>query len=100
VPITAWALAELLQDPKLLDAIRSEIRTEAVDAQTGEIDAKRVINLPLLQSLYTETMRLHVPFAVTREVRDRPFEIAPGRWVDTGAIVQACKIIAHLDEEV
>ncbi|KAH6655953.1 cytochrome P450 [Truncatella angustata] len=100
VPITAWALAELLQDPKLLNAVRSEVLTESIDAETGELDARRVVSLPLLQSLYTETMRLHVSFAVTREVRDGPFEIAPGCWIEKGAIVQTCSTIAHLDEEV
>lgn len=100
VPITAWAVSELLQDSKLLDAIRSEIQKEAIDPETGELDTRRVVSLPLLQSLYIETMRLHVSFAVTREVRERAFEITPGCWAEKGAIVQTCSTVAHLEEGV
>ncbi|ETS76480.1 hypothetical protein PFICI_11867 [Pestalotiopsis fici W106-1] len=100
VPITAWALMELIKDPSLLAAVRSEILEGGLNAETGELDAQRVMNLALLQSIYIETMRLHVSFNVSREVRDGPFEIVPGCWADTGAIIQTCSTVAHLDEEV
>ncbi|ROV92191.1 hypothetical protein VMCG_09275 [Cytospora schulzeri] len=100
VAITAWAVAELLQDPPLLTAVRSEILTGAVNKETGELDAQRVVGLPLLLSVYTEIMRLHVSFSVTREVRRGPFEFSPGCWAETGAIIQTCTTDAHLDEKV
>jgi hypothetical protein len=80
--------------------VRSEILTKAINTETGELDTRRVVNLPLLQSVYTETMRLHVSFAVTREVRDVPFEITPGHWAEPGSIIQTCSTVAHLDEEI
>lgn len=72
----------------------------ALNTETGALDPQRVVNLPLLQSLYTETMRLHVSFSVTREVRCGPVEIGPGCWAETGALVQTNSTTAHLDEQV
>lgn len=99
MPVTDWALAELLQDPGLLAAIRSEAVT-AIDDVTGQLDPRRVVSLPPLQSLYTEVMRLHVSFSVTREVRRGPIEIATGCWAENGALVQTDSVIARLDEDV
>jgi len=98
--MTAWALNELLQDRELLAAVRSEIQAQATNLETGELDPRSVVNLPLLQSIYVETMRLHVSFSVVREVRNQPFELAPGCWAEPGAIAQTNSVIAQLEEEV
>lgn len=99
MPITAWALSELLQDTALLAAIRVEVDT-AAKKETGELDPEQVVRLPLLQALYTEAMRLHISFSVTREIRRGPVEISAGIWAETGAVVQTLSTVAHLDEQV
>ncbi|KAK3302662.1 cytochrome P450 [Chaetomium strumarium] len=108
VPITAWAMMELIRDPALLRAVRDELRQSGAcapdsDTRSGPtpLIASRVVGLPLLQSLYVEAMRLHVSFSVTREVRKGPVELVPGyRGAETGALVQAVSDMAHLDEAV
>ncbi|GKT43291.1 uncharacterized protein ColSpa_03472 [Colletotrichum spaethianum] len=70
VPVTTWAMIEVIKDASLFQAVRDEsLSAYTTDPVTGErrIDAKRLINLPLMQSLYVEIMRLHVSFNVTRK---------------------------------
>jgi hypothetical protein len=98
-------MMEIIQDPSLAQALRDEIAEGGLylagEAAPGQLDPRRVGSLPLLQSVYIETMRLHVSFSVTRQVRRGPVELVPGfSGLETGAIVQACSHVAHLDEAV
>ncbi|KAI1178072.1 cytochrome P450 [Nemania sp. FL0916] len=101
VPITTWAMIELIRDPELLRDIREETETVyTVDPETGSrrIDARKLVNLPLLQSLYVELMRTHVSFNITREAT-QPLVIA-GCPIEKGALVQVCSRIEHYAEDV
>lgn len=100
-PLTAWALMELIKDPLLLRAVREEIlQAYIVDPDTGRrnIDAQRLISLPLMQSFYVEILRMHVSFNVTREVQ-QPLSI-DGYPIEKGSLVQAYSQIAHMEESV
>ncbi|GAP85198.2 putative cytochrome P450 [Rosellinia necatrix] len=101
VPITTWAMIELVRDPELLRAVREEIGTVCeVDPGTGarHIDAQRLVNLPLMQSLYVELLRTHVSFNVTRQAT-RPLAIE-GYPIEKGALVQVCSRIEHYHKDV
>ncbi|KAI1735299.1 cytochrome P450 [Xylaria scruposa] len=101
LPIVAWILMELVQDRQLIQIIRKEVETVfTIDPNTGkhEIDVDRLLSLPRLLSVYTEVLRLHISFNVTREVRQ---EISiNGFSVAKGSFVQAPSQIAHYDESV
>lgn len=101
VPLTAWMLIELIKDPSLLAAVREEsMSVMLINEETGirHIDAQRLTNLPLMQSLYIEIMRLHVSFNPMRQaVRDLDID---DYTIEKGALVQTCSQIAHQEEAV
>jgi len=93
---------ELAKDPVLLQAVRQEVMTAfQTDPKTHKsttIDARTLASLPLLQSLCTEILRLHVSINITREIM-API-VVQGHRLETGALLQAPTDIAHLDEDV
>lgn len=99
VPVTGWAMMELIRDRELFRAVREEAMSVYEDDNgAGRINAQRLVNLPLLQSLYVEIMRLHVSFNVTRKTT-QPI-VVDGYAIEKGALVQACSQIAHFEEDV
>ncbi|KAK1980220.1 cytochrome P450 [Colletotrichum cereale] len=101
IPVTTWALMEALQDPTLLEALRDEaLQTIRKDPTTGErsFDTARLVSMPLMQSMYTECMRLHVSIAITREVAKTTK--LQGYRLKKGSIVQALTNFMHLDEQI
>ena len=94
-------MIELIKDPSLYKAVREEvIKTRITDPSTLEtrLDARTLINMPLMQSLYTEIMRIHVSFNVTREAK-QPIEI-DGYHLEKGSLIQTCSQISHFEESV
>lgn len=101
MPISAWAMIELIKDPSLYKAVRNEVlKTLTVDPDTKKthLNARALINMPLMQSLYTETMRIHVSFNVTREAKES-IEI-DGYHLEKGSLIQTCSQISHFEEAV
>lgn len=101
IPITTWVFVELIKDATLLRAVRAEAESAfEVDPASGMrwLDLLKLARLPLLQSIYFETLRMHVSVNLTREVaKDMPLD---GYMLKKGYLVQAPSIIAHFDEEV
>lgn len=94
-------MIELIKDRTLFEAVRTEaMGAYTTDPTTGarRIDAQKLINLPLLQSLYIEIMRLHVSFNVTRKVT-QPVQV-DGYMIEKGALLQTCSQIAHFEDAV
>ncbi|AEO64934.1 uncharacterized protein THITE_2049026 [Thermothielavioides terrestris NRRL 8126] len=99
IPVVSWMLMELNKDPQLLSAVRAEVADAFVtDPLTGArtLDTQKVAALPLLQSLFTEILRLRVSMVIMR-VADRPMTIN-GVDVPRGALVHAYSRIAQTDE--
>lgn len=67
IPATFWFLFEVLASDNLLDRARQELRDATTP--TGTYDAAKVVNKPLLQSIYAEVLRLHVCSLITRSVK-------------------------------
>ncbi|KAH6689456.1 cytochrome P450 [Plectosphaerella plurivora] len=82
IPVTQWAVFELVRDKELLAAVREEV---APALRGGVFDIEMLEGMPLLQAVYLETMRLHVAISITREavedVRIDGFDIPKGRMV-------------------
>lgn len=92
---------EVAKDPILFDAVRKEALSAYVtNPETGQriLDIPKLLALPLLQSVYAESLRLHVSINVTREI------ITPvtlnGHQLQKGALIQAPTELAHYDESV
>ncbi|KAK5655986.1 hypothetical protein OQA88_5124 [Cercophora sp. LCS_1] len=99
VPVCTWAILEMIRDPGLLERLREEVDSVVV-VENGErkFDIQRLVNLPLLQSVYVEVMRLRVSIHVTREVV-QPLEVE-GYTLKPGSVLQAPTELAHWNEEV
>ncbi|KAH9906271.1 putative cytochrome P450 [Xylariomycetidae sp. FL2044] len=101
VPITTWALMEAVKDPQLLADLRAEVQGAVeVDPDTGErtLNAKKLLTLPLFQSVYAETLRMHMSFSIVREVRE-PL-VMDGFAAQKGSLIEAPMQIAHKEEAV
>ncbi|KAH7322417.1 putative cytochrome P450 [Stachybotrys elegans] len=101
VPVTIWMLMEMIQDPSLLQAVREEVATAMViDPKTGNqtLSSHKLVALPLLQSIWTETLRLRINFNITRDVK-QPVTIN-GHLIPKGSILQAPMMVSHCMEDV
>ncbi|CAN8254946.1 unnamed protein product [Cochlearia groenlandica] len=54
-----WAMAELLRNPKKMTKIKDEINN--VIGQNGVVEESDISNIPYLQAVVKETLRLHPP---------------------------------------
>ncbi|KAL4914781.1 cytochrome P450 [Aspergillus aurantiobrunneus] len=101
VPMSTWAMMELIADPALYNAVRDEcLAASTTDAATGQrvFNPQKLLAMPLLQSLYIETLRLHVSINVTRQVT-QPISL-DGHLLTAGSLIQAPSQIGQYDEAV
>ncbi|EEY15359.1 conserved hypothetical protein [Verticillium alfalfae VaMs.102] len=100
IPITIWAIFELVKDPELFQAARKEADSVIVKDNDGKkyIDILKLAKLPLLQAIYLECMRLHVLISITREVVQKT--TICGYELPRGRMVQAPTSLAGLDDRV
>lgn len=91
---------EIVKDPSLLQAVRDEVATVIQsDSSEGKlnIDHQKLVALPLLQSIFTETLRLRVNFNIMRDVK-QPITL-DGHRIPQGVMLQAPMQVAHYDEK-
>ncbi|RAH41200.1 cytochrome P450 [Aspergillus brunneoviolaceus CBS 621.78] len=101
VPMSTWALMHLVADPALYRAVRDEcLAASTTDPITGRrgFDPQKLFGMPLLQSVYIETLRLHVSINVTREVT-QPITL-DGFLLTPGSLIQAPSQIGQYNEGV
>ncbi|KAL9087509.1 MAG: hypothetical protein Q9165_006620 [Trypethelium subeluteriae] len=101
IPTTMWMIIELVKNPSLLQAIREEIATTCFIApETGArtIDIQKLVTLPLLQSMFVETLRLHMNFNIIRNVKENI--TLNGFTIRKESMLQAPMLVAHHDEAV
>lgn len=92
---------EIIKDPSLLQAVRDEVATvTTTDPETGSpsIDSQKLVALPLLQSIFTETLRLRINFNIIRDVK-QPIKL-DGHTIPRGSLLQAPMQVAHYSEAV
>lgn len=109
-----WMLIEIAQDHDLQQAIREEVFTARSDGDAdGVFDLRKLATLPLLQSVFSETLRLHMDFNLIRHVQedgismDLNLRSSNGATAGTNCIaiprnsmLQAPMSIAHYEEAV
>lgn len=101
VPLSTWAMMELIADPELYCAVREEcLAASTADPMTGKrtFDPQKLFGMPLLQSVYIETLRLHVSINVTRQVT-QPITL-DGYVLSPGSLIQAPSQIGQYNEAV
>ncbi|KAK8134462.1 cytochrome P450 [Apiospora sp. TS-2023a] len=103
VPTTMWMLMEIIKDPSLLQAVREEVATAmTTDPETGKpvFDHQKLVALPLLQSIWTETLRLRINFNIVRDVKQPVVLDNVNTTVEKGALLQVPMMVAHYDESI
>ncbi|KAK6197112.1 hypothetical protein LQW54_010907 [Pestalotiopsis sp. IQ-011] len=99
VAISTWVMMEIIKDPDLLRDVREEVEQAVVRDSTGDsLSPEKLALLPLLQSLYTEALRIHVSILITRTSVE-PVTI-DGYDLPAGSIFQAPTHVAHFDEAI
>lgn len=101
VPLSTWAMMELIADQDLYRAVREEsLAASEVDPITGQrnFDPQKLLSMPLLQSVYIETLRLHVSINVTRQVT-QPITL-DNYLLTPGSLIQAPSQIGQYNETV
>ena len=96
-----WMIVEIIKDESLIQAIREEVaRTITICPDTGErsFDIQKLVTLPLLQSVFTETLRLRMNFNIIRHAKE-PVTM-DGFTLSKGAMLQAPMMAAHYDPAV
>ncbi len=69
---SSWALLELLRHPEWLARVRAEL--DALYADGGEVSYQALREIPLLESCFKETLRIHPPLVLLmRRVVGQPF---------------------------
>lgn len=102
VPATAWMLFHILADGQLLRRVKDEINatlppmTDDQGAPNLQVDVAVLSSLPLLQSIYSEALRLYMSITVTREVKsDMALD---GYLLKKSNMLMAPSWITHRDE--
>ncbi|KAI5862347.1 cytochrome P450 [Durotheca rogersii] len=102
LPIATWILMELIQDPPLLRRVRQEAQQAfAVDELTGQrrlADVEKLLSMPLIQSVYSEALRMHISFNATREALEDIW--IGGYRIAKGSLIQTPTQIAHYEDAV
>jgi cytochrome P450 len=91
-------MIELIKDPSLFRA--KVLEAIIVDTVTWKhnFDIQKLLALPILQSVYTESLRLHVSINITRELL-QPM-VLDGFKLSQGAILQTSTKPSHYDETI
>ncbi|KAE8548389.1 hypothetical protein TMatcc_010800 [Talaromyces marneffei ATCC 18224] len=101
IPTTMWMILRIFQDSCLLQAVREEVATTySIDPVTGEhiCDIQKLVVLPLLQSVFTEVLRLHMNFNIIRHAKENI--TMDGYNIRKGAMLQVPMMAAHYEESV
>jgi hypothetical protein len=102
IPATTWALCHILTSND--ETLLPELMEELISAQRegGGLDINKLVQLPLLSSIYSETLRLYVDVLVTRTVNTSftlPSQYSghAGHLLQKGNIAMAPSYLSHHD---
>ncbi|KAH6652390.1 putative cytochrome P450 [Truncatella angustata] len=100
IPITMWMIIYMLKDNGILQLIRKDLATVfTTDPKTGErrMNVDKLVKLPLMQSIFTEVLRLHMNFNLLRHVNESMN--IDGNTVAKGSLLSVPMVMAHYDED-
>ena len=89
---SSWTLIELLRNPDVLAAVTAELDDLYADGEAVSFHALRQI--PKLENVIKETLRLHPPLIILMRVAKDEFEVA-GHRIERGEMVAASPAISN-----
>lgn len=103
IPAATWMITELVKDAGMLQAVREEVATAyvATVSEPGTartLDTHKLVTLPLLQSIFAETLRLRMNLNIIRNLKN-PL-VLDGFEIPEGSMLQTSTVMAHYDEWV
>jgi hypothetical protein len=104
IPAAGWMLMHIFDpnaDRTVLPRLMKELET--VKTADGKLDLSALISLPLIQSIFHETLRLYTDVLVTRDIKTDivlPFDEDKRHMIfQKGATIMASSYLAHRDKE-
>jgi sterol 14-demethylase len=88
----AWTVIELLRNPAELDRVLAEI--ESVHGADGELTHASLREVPVLEGVIKEVLRLHPPLIILMRGVLRDFEVA-GHVIPMGKLVAISPAVSH-----
>ena len=88
----AWSLIELLRHPEYMRAVNSEL--DELYSDGSEISFRALRQIPVLESVLKETLRLHPPLIILLRVAKGEFEVG-GYGISEGDLVAATPAISN-----
>lgn len=68
IPAVFWALCNILRDPDALAAVQAEVESATAASGDGFLSMETLEGLSVLQSIWTETLRMYFAAFATRDV--------------------------------
>ncbi|KAI1878967.1 hypothetical protein JX265_003144 [Neoarthrinium moseri] len=101
VTAASWAVYEIFRDPELLARVRAEVDACVLESADGCIrfDIGRLLQLPVLQAVYAETLRLRMHVYIIR-MPDRVDMNIRGWIIPKQKFIVTPTTVAHMDSEV
>ncbi|KAH8655571.1 cytochrome P450, partial [Xylariales sp. PMI_506] len=97
LPAIAWMVLHIVLDQNLAARIESELRIGSSTLESPN-DISHLLKLPLLNSVYRETLRLHIAGAVGRTSWNTKFCLVDRGTVDRGVPIFFTNWLGGLDE--
>ncbi|KAF2146740.1 uncharacterized protein K452DRAFT_348442 [Aplosporella prunicola CBS 121167] len=93
-----WAVMDVFDDVELLARVPREVE-QCVGPKLSDLDVAKLLQQPVLQAVYAETLRLRVHLYIVRySERD---DLVLGDWkIPKKSTALACTSTGHMDEEV
>jgi len=89
---SAWALIELMRHPETMSEVVAEL--DEIYADGAEISFQALRSIPVLESVFKETLRLHPPLIILMRVVAEEIELA-GRTIPVGTVVAASPRVSN-----
>ncbi len=87
-----WTLIELLRNPPWFDRVRDEV--DQLHARDGAITYQGLREVPVLESVIKEVLRLHPPLVILMRGVLQEFNVA-GRTIPVGRLVAISPAVSH-----
>lgn len=96
MPSTVMTLLHLFEDQDVVHDLRTEIQATYGQCSAAEFDIQHLSSMPLLHSIYAETLRLHSTSYTVLSAPDK--DVPLGRWLlPKGGIGLISPQICHMD---